>query len=124
MNNFGFSKKKDAFQDAEAQKLILTMPEMVEGPTVTGEVPTIIDNPEDFRMAVGNAQMNGEDSIEVSDKVFNYIIKNNKTKYFTYGSPGIKVYKVGTKDELDREESMTSEAYHDMITRKPKDLVK
>ena len=116
--------KKDAFKDAEAQKMILTMPEMVEGPVVSGDVPEIIDNPEDFRMAIGNAQMNGEDAIEVSEKVFKYIIKNNKTKYFTYGSPGVKVYKVGTKKDLDAEEKMGAEAYHDMITRKPKDLVK
>ena len=116
--------KRDEFKDAESQKLILTMPEMTEGPVVSGDVPEVIDNPEDFRMAIGQAQMEHHDSIEVSEKVFNYIIKNNKTKYFTYGSPGIKVYKVGTKEALDREESMSAEAYHDMVTRKPKDLVK
>jgi hypothetical protein len=122
MINFG--SKKQSFEEAESKGIIQSMPEMVEGPVVTGDTPEVIDNPEDFRMAVGNAQMNGEDSIEVSEKVFNYIIKNNKTKYFTYGSPGIKVYKVGTKCELDREESMGAEAYHEMITRKAKELVK
>lgn len=78
----------------------------------------IIDDPEEFRAAIGQAQMEEVEFIEVSDRLFKFLVKNNKTPYITYGSPGIKVYKAGTKDELDRIDRMNAQEYHEHVSRK------
>jgi hypothetical protein len=102
----------DEFGIAESLGEIRTMPEINEkaiGPVA--ELPEVIDNPEDFRMAIGNAQMNGAEYVEVGEKLFKYLLKNSKSKYLTYGAPGIKVYKAGTREQYEREDKMTAEAF-------------
>lgn len=76
------------------------------------------ESPEDFRVALGQAQMEGFDHITVSEKLFNFLVKNNKTRYLTYGTPGIKIYKEGTKDECDSEDSMSFDIYNDYLVKK------
>lgn len=116
-------RQEDQFGIAEAMGEIVTMPEINE--SVVGikepQEEIIIDNPEDFRMAIGQAQMEGEESIEVGEKLFKYLLKNSKSPYLTYGDPGIKVYLKGTRDKLEREEKMSAEAYLDMLGKKAKE---
>ena len=101
----------DQFGIAESLGELHTMPEIDEKVIDPTQAPAIIDNPEDFRIAIGQAAMEGEDHVEVSEKLFKYLVKNSKTRYLTYGEQGIKVYKAGTKDENDKIDKMSAESY-------------
>jgi predicted metal-binding transcription factor (methanogenesis marker protein 9) len=98
---------------------IHTMPEVDEAvfnPNV--EEITFVDDPESFRMAIGAAQMNDQEYIEVGEKLFKYLLKNSKSKFLTYGSPGIKIYLQGTREQLERESKMSAEQYLDYDTKR------
>jgi len=113
-----FNKKTD-LQNAEANGQIKTMPKADTQPQITiFEKTPAIDSPEDFRNAIGHAQMEGIGYVEVTDRLFNYLVKNQVTRYLTYGDPGIKVYKDGTKDQYDKEDSMNAEAYAEMLAKR------
>ena len=102
----------DLFKESESRGHIKSLKAKKEDPVeVTPTSELAIDNPEDFRMAIGNAQMEGLDYIEVTEKLFSYLVKNNKTNYLTYGEPGIKVFKVGTREEIQRLENMSAEEH-------------
>lgn len=68
-----------------------------------------MDNLEEFRIAVGQAQLDGIKHITVTDKLFNYLTKGSTDSYITYGSPGIKVYREGLKEKADLKDSRTAE---------------
>lgn len=65
----------------------------------------------DFHAAIAKAQNSGAQHkyIEVSPEVFHHFMQGADSKYFWHGSPGVKVFKVGTRDEIEKEESMTQE---------------
>jgi len=107
----GRQRPTDEFGIAESLGEIVTMPEINEAVVETKEPPTVIDNPEEFRMAIGQAQMAGEEYIEVGEKLFKYLLKNSKSKYLTYGDPGVKVYLQGTREKYDKEDNMTAEQF-------------
>lgn len=110
--------KQESFKDAEANGHIKTLPEITET-VVESKIPeNITDNAEDFRLAIGRAQMDGLDYVEVSERLFNYLVKNQKTNYLTYGSPGIKVFKTGTRDQILREEKLNAEEFSAMEHKK------
>ena len=68
-------------KQAEAMGEIKTMPEVTLPPPVqVVEKSSVIDNPEEFRMAIGNAQMEGLEYIEVTEKLFKYLMKNQKVQ--------------------------------------------
>lgn len=102
---------------AEALGQIKTLPETPELPMVEETEEAVIDNPQDFQIAIGNAQMDGADHIEVTERLFKHLIKGAKTKYITYGNPGIKVFMKGTRDKIEREESMNAEDYANHILK-------
>lgn len=110
--------KIDDLKRSEAQGHIKTLEEEPELPVTPIESTPDIDQPDDFRIAIGNAQMEGADSIEVTERLFKYLVKNSKSRYITYGNPGIKVFMKGTRDEIEREESMSAEAYGEHMARK------
>ncbi len=111
----------DEFGIAEAMGDIVTMPEIPEE-LVKPEVEVeVIDNPEHFRIAIGQAQMAGEDSIEVGPKLFKYLLKNSKSPYLTYGDGGIKVYLAGTREKHEKEALMNAEAYAEMISKQARE---
>lgn len=107
------------FNKAEALGQVVSAPALEE-PIVEIEesIPEVADNPDDFRLMIGNAQMEQIEHIEVTERMFKHLLKNNKSQYLTYGSPGIKVYKVGTKKEIDKIEKMSAESYGNYIGRK------
>jgi hypothetical protein len=90
------------------------MPEIDEKVVALEEPKKIIDSPEEFRLAIGQAQMEGEDSMEVGEKLFKYLLKNSKSPYLTYGDPGIKVYLAGTREKYEREDAMNAEAFMEL----------
>lgn len=69
----------------------------------------VIDNPDEFRLRVGQAQMEGIKYLIVTEKLFSYLTKNSPDLYMTYGVPGVKVYKEGMKDKADAIDSRTAE---------------
>ncbi len=113
------AKNKDLV-DAEAAGVIHTMPvnERVE---VEGSLADkIIDNPTDFTMALGHAQMAQKSYLEVSKRMFDFLRKTAKTKYLTYGSPGVKVFLQGTREEIEKEETMSAEQYAEYVAKNKK----
>lgn len=104
----------DEFGIAESLGQIKTMPEIDEKVVALEEPKKIIDSPEEFRLAIGQAQMEGEDSMEVGEKLFKYLLKNSKSPYLTYGDPGIKVYLAGTREKYEREDAMNAEAFMEL----------
>lgn len=107
----GKQRPTDEFGIAESLGQIQTMPEIEEKVLGIKEQSTVIESPEDFRIAVGQAQMEGDEYIEVGEKLFKYLLKNSKSKYLTYGDPGIKVYLKGTREKYEREDKMSAEAF-------------
>lgn len=110
-------KLTDEFGIAESLGEITTLDEEITPAKAAIEEKGVIDNPEEFRIAIGQAEMSGEKYVEVSEKLFKYLVKNSKTRYITYGDGGIKVYKVGTKTECDYIESLTAEQYIDYMAK-------
>jgi hypothetical protein len=116
--------KKDSnqtkFENAEALGDLKTLPFEEEdlADVVGDDVAEIISKPIEFQMAIGHAQMEGKDFVEVTPELFQYLVKKAKTKYLTYGDPGVKVYKAGTREEIEREENMNAEHYHEHIMKK------
>lgn len=68
-----------------------------------------LDNLEEFRLAVSQAQIEGIKHLTVSDKLFAYLTKNSNDLYITYGDPGLKLYREGLKDKAEKRDSRTAE---------------
>jgi len=118
-------KEQKTFRDSEALKEIKPLPMVHEPKEKEKPEVEIIDDPESFRMAIGHAQMaksegTGDGCIEVSERMFKYLIRNQKTRYITYGDPGIKVYLAGTRAEMDKEDMMNCEEYSKYMNEKRK----
>lgn len=80
----------------------------VEEPTES----TGINDHEEFRIAFARAQMEGIDSLEISEKLFHKIKPaGGETPYFTMGHPGVKIYRIGTKEAQDKLDGMKAEEY-------------
>jgi hypothetical protein len=102
----GINKGKNDLMDAEAMGQLKTMPS-TKGQIIEKDLSKeVIDNPQDFQAAIGHAQMAGQDYVEVSDRMFSYLVKNSATEYLTYGNPGVKVFKEGTRDKIVEFESL------------------
>lgn len=84
---------------------------------------TVLDDLEKFRTAVGQAQMTGHDYLEVSERLFKYLVKDANSKFLTYGQPGIKVYKAGTREQLERDQHMSSDDYYKRLVEERKKVV-
>ena len=115
-------EKIKTFKDAEALGQVRSMPEVKESVMSLEPIQShdIIDTPDKFQQAIGNAQLDDLDYIEVEEKLFKHLVKNSKTEYLTYGKPGIKVFKRGTRDEILRKDEMSADRYHDFVSRKDK----
>lgn len=109
---------KNKYKDAEAVGQIKTMHEAPEEKIEEIVENQVLSDPQEFQMAIGKAQMEGYEYVEVSQKLFDYLVKRNKTRYLTYGDPGIKVYVHGTRDEIEKEENMTAEEHYNYKSKK------
>lgn len=112
----------ESFKRAEALKHIKTLPSVPLKKVIEVLPDEVVANPEDFQHAIGTAQMEkvdgtGKGYVIVSEKMFNYLVRNQVTPYLTYGDPGIKVYKEGTREHLESLERMTPEQYHEYIVK-------
>lgn len=63
----------------------------------------VITNPQDYNFAHGMAKMNGRPYIEVSQKLFDYMMRGQKGDYFIHDS--VKVYKEGTREAIEKREN-------------------
>lgn len=85
------------------------------------EIIPVVDSYEGFKQAIDEARAHGIDSIEVSEKVMKVISGQPKTKSITYGTPGIRVYLSGVRDQIDKEESMSAETYYNYLGNKTRE---
>jgi hypothetical protein len=108
---------ENEFKKSEALGKIKTMPKIEEKAVVEIEKEKVIETPDEFRIAMGNAQMDDVEYIEVSEKLFKHLLKNHKSKFLTYGDPGIKVYVAGTREKYEAEEAMSADAYYEYSIR-------
>lgn len=110
--------KRNEMKDAEALGHIKTMPEVVEAARAEAPPSVAIDNPEEFRLAVGQAQMEGIDHLLVTEKLMSYLLRGNKSESLTYGDPGIRIFVEGTKEEIERVERMNAEQFQTHYIKK------
>ncbi len=95
------SKIKDTFKTSEALGELATMPAMQTlNEKEKPKDKKIASTPDEFRTALWEAQFDGTGTVEVTDELYHFIIKNNPTESFTYGNPGVRVFKQGTKDVI------------------------
>lgn len=96
------------------------MKKLPEMDTQTLEDP-VLNTTQDFHMAVERCGVDHIDYLEVTDELFNrlfhHIVKGPEQMYVTHGSPGIKVYRKGMKDECDKRDRMQSEHYADYMVK-------
>ena len=113
-------EKVKTFKEAEAVGHVKSLPETkVEAlDQVFEQSHDVIDTPDKIQEAIGNAQLDGLDYIEVEERLFKHLVKNSPTEYLTYGKPGIKVFKRGTRDAILKKDNLSAEAYHDYVSRK------
>lgn len=71
--------------------------------------PAIASNPHEFHIMVGKAQMSDDRAVEVTPELFAYLLNGQKAPFIMYGNPAVRVYKVGTRDEIEAREQMTIE---------------
>jgi len=85
-----------------------------------------IDNYDDFRNALANAQFRIKsgvsDHIEVSERLFRELVSGQETPYLTYGDPGIKIYIKGTKSSIDTLEKMSAQEHYEHTMKEMKKL--
>lgn len=91
--------------------------------TSTKKEVTALDNYRDFDEALmaihRDPDMHDDPYLEVTEKLFLSLTKGQKTPYLIVGNPGVRVFKVGTKNQIEGEEDMTAEAYRELeIKRK------
>ena len=111
------STHNEKFKESEALGHIKTMPEHIETKPQTINEVEVIDDPEAFRMAIAQAQMDGIDHVIVSERVMKYLSRGHNITSLTYGDPGVRVYLVGTKEDTDRKERLTAEQFHEVQTK-------
>lgn len=76
------------------------------GSKAAAEDGTIKDLAE-FRVALGQAQLSGKDHLEVTNEIFDFLCNGQETAYINYGTPAVKIYRAGSKANIDRIEKMT-----------------
>lgn len=94
-----------------------TLPIMEEIKQAAAE-PGVPDTIADFERAISDRLFAGYDHIEVTERIFKHYCVDPNTNYFTYGKPGIKVYRVGTKAEFDKIDRMKPEDYAAYLNNK------
>lgn len=113
-------EKVKTFKEAEALGQVKSLPEVKEPKeeVAFAQSHDIIDTPDKFEQAIGNAQLDGLEYIEVEERLFKHLVRNSPTEYLTYGKPGVKVFKRGTRDAIMKKDNLSAEAYHDYVSRK------
>jgi hypothetical protein len=81
-----------------------------------------IDDYNDLQMKVANLHFNesDQDHLFVSERLFKAICKRTKAenRSIMFGDPGVRLYVPGVKEELDRLENMSAEAYGEYVGKK------
>jgi hypothetical protein len=88
-----------------------------EEPKETG-----INTYEDFQQAVMEIHQNIDQYenpiLEIGEKLFGAIAKGKQIDSMTYGDPGIRLFKVGTKQRILDEEKMPADKFRDLEIRR------
>lgn len=63
-----------------------------------------------FRNALSAAQLAKKTYLEVSEEIFTFLANGEVTNYINYGTPTIRIFRPGTKEEIERRERMNIDA--------------
>lgn len=72
----------------------------------------------EYRNMLEEARALGEDSIEVSQEVFDFITAGQKTPFLTEGNPGVMVFVEGTKEKHLADGRLNAEVHYDRVIKK------
>ncbi len=99
---------------------------MSQTTTKKEETTTGIDSYKDFESAIMEIHSRSphDPHVVVSDRLFQALANGRATNYLTYGSPGVKVYKTGTKQVIDAEEAMGLTEFHELEIKRKRGEVK
>lgn len=86
--------------------------------TMNKQETKAIDNHQDFNSALLEKQAGIVDDpnpyLEVSEKFFKALSKGRDLRSMTYGDPGVRIYRIGTKEEIDLEEKMPADKFREI----------
>lgn len=71
-----------------------------------------------------HAMAESDPHLIVSEELFQALANGRKTNYLTYGSPGVKVYRAGTKADIDAEENMGLVEFHEREIKRKRGEIK
>lgn len=82
-----------------------------------------IDNYEKFndelmRLQKSYSNENRELHMEVSEDFFKVLAMGQKTNYITYGRPGVKVFREGTKEAMIAEDNLSAEEHKELVFKR------
>ena len=81
-------------------------------------VNQVIDDLGTYREALGQAQMSGTGALEVTDRLFKFLSQSDPTTtYLTVGHPGVKVFRAGTREDIERSANLSAELNHERIQK-------
>jgi hypothetical protein len=105
--------------NAEMMGNLPTLPSAVDPVTLipVKEVEKIVDDAHEFEVELARARMEKK-SVTISDRLWGFIVNNQQTPYLMY--KGVRVFRPGTKEIIEKEMAMSADDYHNYITRKPK----
>lgn len=76
------------------------------------KLPDVLDTLEDFRSAVGQAQLSGKGHVVVSPRIFHFLTSGKETPFLDFGSPSIRVYCSDTMQKVVEIEEMNLDTFH------------
>lgn len=84
-----------------AKAEVLLAPEVIH--SIPSPVNDVMDTVNSLESKIMHAMVNQEYFVETTEEVFNHFMRGQKTAYFIY--KGIRVYKYGTRDDIERDET-------------------
>ncbi len=108
-------KQKDTKITSDTKGEFKPLPEAIVPQDDVVEENPVVQTPEMFSHALSMAQMEGRDYLDVSERVFKYLVRNNKTDSITVGNPGVRVFIEGTREKILSLENLSIEEYNRQI---------
>lgn len=65
----------------------------------------VIENLGELAHKISQAQLHGTEHLAVSDAVFEYFAKGQKTPFISYGSPTVKLHRKGEWEKIEKDMS-------------------
>ena len=90
--------------------------------TESGEkVEYVIDNYQDYNVAVGMCQTEGLEGFEVSPEFFQILVRGQQTPFLITGVPPVKVFPKGTMEKQLKIMALSIEKYRELLGKKARE---